>query len=112
MTNETDTVETTAAVGGSPLEAVVSDLSIDYLGGNCPVQAEGTINGMPFYFRARGNMWSFGAGDDPVGAAMGLAVGWRATGEYGESYDASWMSEDDAMRIINRCATEYMTANN
>lgn len=26
--------------------------------GNCPVQAEGSINGYPFYFRARGGTWS------------------------------------------------------
>mgnify|MGYP001570443230 CR=1 FL=1 len=27
------------------------------LGGNCPVQAEGTINGHGFYFRSRGEYW-------------------------------------------------------
>jgi hypothetical protein len=26
--------------------------------GKCPVQAEGKINGMPFYFRSRGGNWS------------------------------------------------------
>ena len=33
-------------------------LMIDWCGGNCPVQAEGKINGKPFYFRARGECWS------------------------------------------------------
>ncbi len=27
-------------------------------GGMCPVQAEGTVNGLRFYFRARGTTWS------------------------------------------------------
>jgi hypothetical protein len=28
------------------------------ISGCCPVQAEGTINGLPFYFRSRGEHWS------------------------------------------------------
>lgn len=35
---------------------------IDSFGGNCPVQAEGTIDGKPFYFRARGSSWSMSIG--------------------------------------------------
>ena len=27
-------------------------LAIDWIGGNCPVQAEGTIDGKRFYFRS------------------------------------------------------------
>jgi len=43
-------------------------LYIEKIGGLCPVQAEGTIDGKPFYFRARHRQWSIGIGDDPVGA--------------------------------------------
>ena len=39
---------------------------IDSFGGNCPVQAEGTIDGKPFYFRARGSSWSMSIGGDDV----------------------------------------------
>ncbi len=42
---------------------------IDNIGGNCPVQAEGTVNGEPFYFRARGGHWSMSiGGSDVVGS--------------------------------------------
>lgn len=36
----------------SPSEQL--DVQIDYLGGNAPVQAEGTVAGLPFYLRMRG----------------------------------------------------------
>lgn len=42
-------------------------LHIEWLGGNCPVQSEGTVDGKPFYFRARGEHWSMGIGGEPVG---------------------------------------------
>jgi hypothetical protein len=32
---------------------------IDQLGGNCPVQGEGSIDGKRFYFRARGTSWQW-----------------------------------------------------
>lgn len=33
------------------------DLTIESLGGMCPVQGEGRIDGQYFYFRARGSCW-------------------------------------------------------
>ena len=30
----------------------------------CPVQCAGTVNGQPFYFRARGERWTLGVGGD------------------------------------------------
>ena len=35
--------------------------------GLCPVQAEGKINGLPFYFRSRGNNWSLSIAATPDG---------------------------------------------
>lgn len=35
-----------------------SNIVFDTIGGQCPVQAEGTIDGHGFYFRARGESWS------------------------------------------------------
>lgn len=34
-------------------------ITIDSIGGNCPVQAEGSFDDKRFYFRARGEEWSF-----------------------------------------------------
>lgn len=36
-------------------------------GGLCPVQAEGKINGLPFYFRSRGGSWSLSIAATPDG---------------------------------------------
>lgn len=47
---------------------------VKYIGGACPVQAEGTVDGIPFYFRARGNGWSLSIGVDPIGVSCGFAV--------------------------------------
>ena len=79
-------------------------LKIDWLGGNCPLQAEGAIDGVPFYFRARGKNWSFCVGDDPIN---------HPTWEYGESYgdgpfDAGWMTTDEALSFIRKAAAMYM----
>ena len=35
--------------------------------GLCPVQAEGKINGLPFYFRSRGGSWSLSIAATPDG---------------------------------------------
>lgn len=74
------------------------NLTIDYLGGNCPVQAEGTLDGHPFYFRARGAHWSFGVGAEPV-----CNPDWSYDEPYGDGpYDAGWMTEDEARAFIDK----------
>ena len=80
-------------------------LHIDWIGGNCPIQSEGTINGDRYYFRARGEHWSMGiGGDDPV-----CAPEWHKEREWGDGpYAAGWMPEDIARQIIEECAAEYM----
>jgi hypothetical protein len=94
-----------------------SKLQIDWLGGNAPVQGEGTVAGRPFYFRARGQRWSFAVTEEPgadpasiwsVEDAMGS--GFYMEGEYGERpFEASWMPEEDARRIIEECAAVYLS---
>lgn len=80
-------------------------IEYEWCGGNCPVQAEGHINGYYFYFRARGEGW---------GIELGLPkghVGWYgvAAWEYEEEYhgsekDAGWMGEDEAKVFIEKSA--------
>lgn len=69
-----------------------------------PLQIEGTINGVPFYFRSRWTRWSIGVGGDPV-----IAPEWEREAEYqdGEPYAASWMPESEGKAIIERCAKEW-----
>ena len=80
------------------------ELNITMIGGNCPVQAEGDIDGKPFYFRARGQHWSMSiGGPDPVSEPEGNHVE-----TYGDGpFDAGWMSEDEARRCIDMAAAAW-----
>lgn len=79
-------------------------LTIDWIGGNCPVQAEGTICGKPFYFRARGSKWSIGIGGDTV-----MEPEWYYSEPYGDGpFDAGWMTEDEARSFIKQAAERYL----
>lgn len=82
-------------------------LQIETIGGNCPVQAEGTIDGVPFYFRARGRRWSMGIGGDPVGEPEWLCQCSWGDGPGDNRFAAGWMSEVEALRLIEWCAAEY-----
>ena len=83
-------------------ETTRPDILIDYMGGNCPVQAEGTIDGKPFYFRARGDNWSLGIGGDPVGTPE-----WEHAQWFGAWPDAGWMSEEEAMQLLRFAAQKF-----
>ena len=78
-------------------------LNIQNIGGWCPVQAEGTVGGKPFYFRARGNQWSMAIGGDPI-----ETPGWFREDEYGASPDAGYMPLDEARAFIEICAADYL----
>lgn len=82
-------------------------IEIDWLRGNCPVQAKGRIDGEPFYFRARGEHWSLDIGGaDPVDEGD-----WWTQEEWpGGPYAAGWMSYDDARACIERGAAAWRAA--
>ncbi len=92
-------------------------VALDFLGGNCPVQAEGTILGKRFYFRARGEHWSIEIHPTAKGEytdwpstqiVNGLASGtWYYDEPYGTWPDAGWMPQKDAVECINRAAKMY-----
>lgn len=81
-----------------------------------PVQAEGTVAGRAFYFRARGEEWAFTVverpGSDPVGlgpedAAAGTA--WYRSGTVpGGRFAASYLPLDEARSLIRECARAYL----
>lgn len=87
----------------------MSDININMLGGCCPVQAEGTIDGKPFYFRARGSSWSMSiGGSDVVGNPD-----WYYQQAYGEDgFSAGWMTEVEALTFINESAKLYIKDKN
>lgn len=76
-----------------------SRIEIDWLGGNCPVQAEGRIDGEPFYFRARGSRWSLSVG----GPDTITEPDWFYAENYGDGpFDAGWMPDEEAAAFIAR----------
>ncbi len=83
------------------------DLHIEHIGGFCPVQAEGTVNGIPFYFRSRGEHWAMAVGEDPLGILLG-EMGWFRRERYGDFPSAGYMPLEEAEVIIRRCAEEFI----
>lgn len=82
-------------------------LVIDYLGGKCPVQAEGTLDCVPFYFRSRGESWSFGVGPEPV-----TTPDWEYEEPYGTWPDAGWITDDEAHAFIDKAVALYRSREN
>lgn len=88
-------------------EILLRDLKarITMLGGQCPVQAEGTVGSKRFYFRSRWEQWSLHIGDDPI---------YNPEFVYGEPWgktpgDAGYMPEDEAIAMIARGLDAYKT---
>lgn len=84
-------------------------VEIDQIGGYCPVQAEGTINGRDFYFRARGMYWSveIGAKDEALHDKWGCGS-WCFTEKYSDDqYAAGLMTQDEARAFIEKAAVIF-----
>lgn len=84
--------------------------------GYCPVQADGFVDGLPFYFHSRFDTWTFaiaGAPDiDPVQTAIGQAPGFKLQRKYRKrtrgKCDASFMSHAQARVLIETTARYYL----
>ena len=72
------------------------------VGGACPVQGEGLVNGLPWYFRARGGVWRFSVARTPDGDPI------SAPGQDWEGEDpwGGWMPAKQAARIVRHCAAQ------
>ena len=76
----------------------------DYIGGNCPVQAEGTIGGYPFYFRARGERWYLEIYDH------GESDPWLYEEDYPHGqFSAGWMPQYEALHFIAKAFKLWAT---
>lgn len=80
------------------------NVEIEWLDGFAPVQAEGSVNGYGFWFRARGEHWSFHVYDS-YGEIH------NTIGRYGVWPDASWMDLDRAETIIVRECHRFVKQN-
>jgi hypothetical protein len=82
------------------------EILFDYIGGNCPVQAEGTIDGAQFYFRARGTHWSLSIATSASGPWGEDA--WEHFEKYSdEEYAAGWMDVSEGEAFIEKGAAIY-----
>lgn len=78
-------------------------IKIESFGGNCPVQAWGTVGGKKFYFRARGEHWSMAIGGaDPV-----CSPEWEWTEKYGPWPEAGFMPAYKALGFIAKAIGEW-----
>lgn len=90
------------------------ELKIDWLSGTCPVQAEGTIDGLPFYFRARHDAWTFSVAStvdgDPVEVWNEPEEGYHYREAYGElgGFDAGYMAHELARTFVEQAAERFM----
>jgi len=76
---------------------------IDYLCGNCPVQAAGWINGQVFDFKSRGARWSVNVGGyDASGEPK-----WRYEEPHGTWPDAGYISDAEATTFIRQAANRF-----
>lgn len=97
------------------------DITINTIGGNCPVQGDGVINGHPWYFRARGALTIDIADNpdaDPVGVGIDDTTGWTWDGTddprfvgFGTTIDGSsyygWMTTEHAGEILLAILAEF-----
>lgn len=91
--------------------------------GNCPVQAEGTINGHRFYFRSRGGSWSMRITKKKVDPLYDKSA-WCYREEYRGSvwhypdklkgynhlaqFSAGWATEEECKSFIRQAAYRYV----
>lgn len=78
------------------------NIEIEWLEGFCPVQAEGIVNGQPWYFRARGDHWSFVVYEDDKRTQL-----WNTVGKYGVQFEAGWMDLDRAETLIVKSCHQF-----
>lgn len=84
-----------------------------YIGGQCPVQGCGHVDGFPWYFRARGAAWSFEVVDDKsvdpeiLPLVNICAAGWEIEEDYGTHSDAGYMSLEKAWALIESSIEKF-----
>lgn len=94
----------------APRHVENADLGLRYdLGGAAPLQANGTVGEERFYFRARHDTWDFEVFDedntDP--GKDGRRFSFQKRGQF---VRAGWMKLDDAIRLIEASAREYLAS--
>lgn len=80
---------------------------IETYGGSCPVQVEGTIDGLPFYFRGRHNTISLAIASTPNGDVFAEDA-WYYEENYGDAdFAAGYIPLGEAVEFINKAIKMY-----
>lgn len=77
------------------------------LDGACPVQGDGFVDGLPWYFRARHEEWRFAVASTPEGDAVDAWAGEGGFLSEGEHDNASWMPYAEAWALIECSIAEF-----
>lgn len=85
------------------------------IGGWCPVQGFGEVDGFPWYFRARGEHWSFGVSSSPTGDPVDAGTkndpnGYCERHEWGTWPGAGYVANEVAWRFIEQSISNWRTA--
>ena len=72
-------------------------VDVDWISSPVPVSAEGTVDGEPFHFRARGASWKLMIGPKDLWFTDGA---WTYGRDYGVWPEAGWMEEHEALEFI------------
>jgi hypothetical protein len=83
-----------------------------YIGGNCPVQGWGRVDGHPWYFRARGAAWSMEIAEsksiDPEWLPVeGEASCWLIEEDWGVWPQAGYMADAIAWQLIRNVIDKF-----
>lgn len=88
------------------------------ISGMCPVQGDGTIDGHPWYFRARGSRWEMVIAEDRDGDPLDCyggtrgfpaAPGWWMREPWGTGFDAGYMTPDEAWECASKGFAAFRT---
>lgn len=72
--------------------------------GFCPVQAEGTVDGFPFYFRARHEALRIYIADSPMSIPLDKSS-WHYSEKYGDNpHSAGYAQKVECIAFINKAA--------
>ncbi len=90
----------------SEFQNLPEDIKIEMIGGYCPYQINGTICGIPFYFRSRGQRWSLSIDrKDPLALPE---PEWFYRKDYpGEPGSAGWIDDAEARRFFDEAVSAW-----
>lgn len=86
-----------------------NDLFVTSIGGMCPTQAEGTMGGNPFYFRARHGHWTLTVVKPGCDAVLPDDRDDVVLYQDGDDATQGWMQEAAVMAIL-QAATQQVPA--